>query len=1091
MKPKKSISWAVILIVAILVLPALGASAKEKGSSAIPKAEALSKLSKLHIPFILNQGQVDERVKYYARTFGGTVFVTEAGEILYSLPKRDGEEKTLSGWVLKEELLQGSTKGVKAEEEALTKVSYFIGDDASRWRSNISTYGCVSFGEVYEGIEVKVKAYGKSVEKLFYVRAGAKPGLIRLRLNGAESLGVNGEGELEVRTGLGEVKFSKPVAYQEVEGKRRYVEVSYQVEGNDYGFKLGAYDRERELVIDPILQSTYLGGSSSDWVWPIAINSQGDIYAAGSTTSTNFPGTGGGAQRMNKGDYDAFVAQLDPNLTTLVQCTYLGGGGTDYAYSIAIDSGGNVYVAGFTTSPDFPGTAEGTQTSFGGGYSDAFVAKLDETLTTLIQSTYLGGSGDDRANSITIGNGVYVGGYTTSTNFPGTVGGAQDSYGGGNYDAFVTKLDLTLKMPALSTYLGGSDWDDAISIALDSAGNVYVTGRTKSTDFPGTEGGAQTSNGGDDDAFVARLNAILTEILKSTYLGGSGTEYAYSIAIDSEGNVYVVGNTTSDTDFPGTAGGAQDSFGGGVSDAFIAKLNAALTSIVQSTYLGGNGDDSADSIAISSSGNIYVAGFTASSDFPGRAGGPQPSKGGGWDAFVAWLNLALTDLTQSTYLGGSDDEYAYSIAIGLDGTIYVAGHTHSTDFPGTLRGAQSSNGGDDGGFVTRLAFTVEAVSTPSIPDGPMNAETGTSYAYTVRGSTSNIGDSVQYLFDWGDGTNSNWLPAGTMIAHHSWASARTSYSVMTQARCATHTSVVSSWSRTLSVTVETVSNPTTPTGLNSGSVGVSYVYSTSGSSSESGHSIQYLFDWGDGTNSGWLPVGKTSASKSWALPGTYSVKAKARCSTHNLIISSWSTALDVSMQKVTVLQPNGGEVIPSGKPYTIQWTAPAQAEKFKLLYSTNNGATWILITSVATGTRYDWTVPKPVSNQNSCYVKVVAYSASNVKVGEDKSDKPFAIGVVKLFSPNGGEVLESGVIHQIQWEINGTKYPVATVKLYYTINSGTTWSLITTLDGSFRSYDWIPLVQITKTKCKVKVAITDTKGVTTPDMSDGYFTIQP
>jgi hypothetical protein len=161
----------------------------------------------------------------------------------------------------------------------------------------------------------------------------------------------------------------------------------------------------------------------------------------------------------------------------------------------------------------------------------------------------------------------------------------------------------------------------------------------------------------------------------------------------------------------------------------------------------------------------------------------------------------------------------------------------------------------------------------------------------------------------------------------------------------------------------------------------------------------------------------------------------------------------------------------------------------------DGGTSLSLITTLLDGSlrTYDWTVPVPTSNKNSCYVRVVAYSASNVNVGEDKSDKPFAIGVVKLVSPNGGEVLESGVIHQIQWEINGTKYPVATQKLYYTMDGGTTWSLITTLlDGSLRTYDWMPLVQITKTKCKVKVVIYDTKGVAAAnDMSDSYFTIQP
>jgi hypothetical protein len=349
MNTKRTISCAIILIVAILVLPVLGASAKEEGSSAIPKSEVLSKVSKLHIPFIPNQGQMDERVKYYARSFGGTVFVTEAGEIFYSLPRREEEGKTLRGWVLKEELLGGRVKGVrgvKGQEEASTRVSYFIGNDASRWRSDISTYGSVSLGEVYEGIEVKLRAYGRSVEKLFYVRPGVEPGLIRLRLSGAQSLGVNGEGELEVKTGLGEVKFSRPVAYQEVEGERRYVEVSYQVEGKDYGFKLGNYERGRELVIDPLLQSTYLGGGGYDYANSIAIDSGGNVYVAGYTGSTNFPGTSGGAQSSFGGLWDAFVTKFNPTLTTILQSTYLGGSSDDYANSIAIDSGGIVFVAG-------------------------------------------------------------------------------------------------------------------------------------------------------------------------------------------------------------------------------------------------------------------------------------------------------------------------------------------------------------------------------------------------------------------------------------------------------------------------------------------------------------------------------------------------------------------------------------------------------------------------------------------------------------------------------------------------------------------------------------------------------------------------
>jgi hypothetical protein len=279
---------------------------------------------------------------------------------------------------------------------------------------------------------------------------------------------------------------------------------------------------------------------------------------------------------------------------------------------------------------------------------------------------------------------------------------------------------------------------------------------------------------------------------------------------------------------------------------------------------------------------------------------------------------------------------------------------------------------------------------------------------------------------------------------------------------------------------------------------VSSVYSTGDSISELGHSIQYLFDWGDGTNSGWLAVGKTSASKSWALLGNYSVRAKARCSTHNLIISDWSSALQVSMEKLTVLAPNGGEVIPSGNPYTIEWTAPSQAEKFKIFYSMDNGATWIVITSDAVGTSYNWTsVPVPPSNKNSCYVKVVAYSGSTV-VGVDTSDKPFTIEGVKLVSPNGGEALQSGSSHSIQWEINGTKSSVTKVNLYYTTDGGASYVLIESIpivDPGTRplkmSHLWtpVPTPPANMGNCYVKVVACSGSTVVGSDRSDKPFEI--
>jgi len=219
------------------------AIAREAIASTLDKSEVSTRIQKLSIPFILNQGQMDKRVKFYANTFGGTVFVTENGEMIYSLQKAERDRKALKqrgktvkpnsnavkGWVLKEDLLGGRVKEVKAEEETITKVSYFIGNDSSNWKTNISTYELINVGEAYPGIEVKLKAYGRSVEKLFYVKAGADPGSIRLKLSGGESLKVNENGALEVKTALGDVKFSKPVGYQEINGRRVDVAVDYHL----------------------------------------------------------------------------------------------------------------------------------------------------------------------------------------------------------------------------------------------------------------------------------------------------------------------------------------------------------------------------------------------------------------------------------------------------------------------------------------------------------------------------------------------------------------------------------------------------------------------------------------------------------------------------------------------------------------------------------------------------------------------------------------------------------------------------------------------------------------------------------------------
>ncbi|MBI2569066.1 MAG: SBBP repeat-containing protein [Candidatus Schekmanbacteria bacterium] len=464
-------------------------------------------------------------------------------------------------------------------------------------------------------------------------------------------------------------------------------------------FEIGAYDPLRPLIIDPVLSySTYLGGSGGDVGYGIASDSLGNAYVTGETASTDFPTTSP-SQSTKGGGVDVFVTKIDV-AGALVYSTYLGGSDDDYGHSIAVDASGNAYVAGATHSGDFP-IANPYQRTLKGSTdgADAFVAKLDAAGSALTYSTFLGGSSYDSTSGIVVGGSgtAYVTGSTFSTDFPvvsptqgnnsggedaflarlspegsalwysSYLGGSDDDWGnaigvdgsggvyvvgitlstdfpavspyqatlGGALDAFVTKLILNGPTVAYSTYLGGSDYDWGDDIAVDRDGNAYVTGRTSSENFP-MENPFQGTRTGLRIAFVTKLNAEGSALVYSTYLGGEMGSDGYAIAVDASGNAYVAGETSS-WDFP-TVGPIQATYGGGVSDAFLTKLDAMGSALLYSTYLGGSSAESARSIAIDRSGNVLVTGETESGNFP-TASPYQAQHGGGRDGFVAKIGL--------------------------------------------------------------------------------------------------------------------------------------------------------------------------------------------------------------------------------------------------------------------------------------------------------------------------------------------------------------------------------------------------------------------------------------------------------------------
>ncbi len=382
-----------------------------------------------------------------------------------------------------------------------------------------------------------------------------------------------------------------------------------------------------------------------------------------------------------------------------------------------------------------------------GEESDAFVTKFNATGSALVYSTYLGGSGVDSAKGIAVdsaGN-AYVTGSTGSTNFP-TANPIQPAFDGlpGN-DAFVTKLNPSGNALVYSTYLGGNAGDGGRGIAVDAAGNAYVTGDTISTDFP-TASPFQAAFGGSmSDAFVTKLNAAGSALVYSTYLGGGGGccgDGGNAIAVDASGNAYVTGDTSS-TDFP-TASPFQAAFGGapfgGGGDAFVTKLNASGNALVYSTYLGGSGDDGGNGIAVDASGNAYVTGDTTSTDFP-TASPFQAAFGGGRDAFVTKLHPAGNALIYSTYLGGSGNVFEAGRGIAADASrnAYVTGETFSTNFP-TASPFQPANSGNFDAFVTKLHPAGNALVYSTYLGGS-NPDRGRGIAVDAAGNAYVIGNT--------------------------------------------------------------------------------------------------------------------------------------------------------------------------------------------------------------------------------------------------------------------------------------------------------------------------------------------------------------
>ena len=540
--------------------------------------------------------------------------------------------------------------GVRSEPRMIAgdslrgRSNYIFGKDPKSWHTNVPRYAQVSWESVYPGIDLVFHGRQRRLELDFAVAPQAKPQRIAMDVQGVERMIVDRSGALVLSRAQGDLRLDQPSAWQDIAGERRSVSVHYVVKNNrQVAFDIGAYDHSQPLLIDPVISyASYVGGSGDDAALAVAVDNQGSAYIAGFTVSPDFPApTALQTSVASPANPTVFVSKLDAAGANLLYSTYIGGSAGQIAMGIAVDANGSAYLTGITSSPDFP-------------------------LMQPIQGSP---------------------GITPSAPSPEAA------------DAFILKLDPTGSMLVYSTYLGGSREDAGRGIAVDSDGNAYVAGYTSSLDFP-VQNALQSKRGGARDAFIAKVSADGSSLLYSTYLGGEATDIANAIAVDASGAAYITGITYGP--FP-TRNPVQKSLSGG-KDAFVAKISPDGSALVYSTYLGGEGDDFGTAIAVDANGSAFITGVTGSSSFPTQ-GAIQPKFGAanllGADAFVSKLSADGSKLLYSTYLGGSGADVGTAIAIGPDGSAYVAGETNSADFPATAA-IQPALAGLDNGFIVKL-----------------------------------------------------------------------------------------------------------------------------------------------------------------------------------------------------------------------------------------------------------------------------------------------------------------------------------------------------------------------------------------------------
>lgn len=786
----KALTWCSLLI----LLPAcLLSPAEQPSSTRAISAQANKKIQadygKLPLRFEANRGQMDPRAKFVSQGQGYSVWLTSGGMVLSLDPSAVTDSGTAStsnaapaktnaavtpGAVSQPAKAKSKTilmlnlvgaaanPQVVGEDPLPTKVNYFIGNDPSKWLTNVPTYSRVRYKNIYPGIDLVYYGNNRQVEYDFEAAPGADTSKIQFDVKGADSIQTDAEGNLVLKKGTGTLQFKAPMVYQKSNGKRVPVTGGYAVQDSSHvGFKLAQHDSSKPVVIDPVLvYSGFLGGRSNDAIAALDVDSEGNVYVAGITSSSDFPLAAIGT--LTPTQQRTFVGKMDVSGSSLLYADYISGtSGNDYAEDIKVDSTGAAYLSGYAYSSDFPVTQGAYQTTLGGSV-DAFITKISPDGSSLVYSTYLGGSNEEYNSFLTIDSAgeVYIAGTTYSEDFPVTSGAYQTTVSESQFNyygsyGYITKLSADGSSLVFSTYLAGNtvpnytycsyqcEPETNISgVVLDGDGNVLVAGNTDTVNFPTTSGAYQTtfnpstSYGYATTGFISKFSSS-GSLSYSTYFSSTSTSsYSYlnvtGLAVDNTGAAYITGETPGDGTLPVTTGTLCDygTYGSSCGEIFAAKFDPTLATLDYSTYVPPN-NTSPQKIAVDANGNAYVLGYAY-----GASDGTFPMVNtlepfvSSENVFLAEIDPSASSVLFSTYLGADNSDEGEGLALDSKGAIYVAGQTSSTYFPVTQGAFQNTFGGSNDGFIVKIAPD----SAPGVSITPNLLQ----YAVRTVGTTSSV-----------------------------------------------------------------------------------------------------------------------------------------------------------------------------------------------------------------------------------------------------------------------------------------------------------------------------------------------------------------